>query len=98
MGGGQSAPRFRFDERRPEPLNGDRALRFANRRRASGAVLTSSFALKFCRFSLGARAIELIQPAVERRPVEPMLATIFDARKTTFLSRSCALRQLQIRA
>ena len=82
MRGAQSAPVQRFDMHRPERLNGDRALRFAQRRWPSTAALTTLFAQKFCCFSRGFRAFELLEPAIERRLVEPMIATIFGARKS----------------
>jgi len=69
MRGAQSAPVERFDMHRPERLNGDRALRFAQRRWPSTVALTTLFAQKFCCFSRGFRAFELLQSAIERRLV-----------------------------
>lgn len=87
MRSSRTAPGHRFDMHRPERLNGDRASRSAQRRRAAATALTPLLAQKFCRFSNGFRAFELLQPAIKCRLCEPMLATIFGPRKTASAPR-----------
>jgi hypothetical protein len=72
-----SAPRQRFDMHRPERLNGARPPRFAQRSGASATSQTTLLAQKFRCCARGLRAVDRLQPAVERRFREPMRATIF---------------------